>query len=131
MSRKNERVIEERIRRRIAGGRSVPVKKSGTLELQNVASMQPVTTRRGPSDIFLLSNLKPCDDVNVPLGIDSLEVIQQSAPSTNHHQETTPARVVLLVSSHVLRQAVDPGRQDGNLNLRRTGVHITLLELVN
>jgi hypothetical protein len=56
--------------------------------------------------------------------IDLLEVIQQPSPTADLHKQTSPAGMVLLMLPQVLGQRVDPGGQNGDLDLGGPGVHI-------
>ena len=69
------------------------------------------------------------NDVEVTLGIDLFKVIQQPPTTTDHHQQAAPTSKVLLVTLQMCGQAVDPSRQDGNLDLRGAGVGIAPLVL--
>ena len=77
---------------------------------------------------MLFANVQTLDDVQISLWIDPFEVIQQATPTTHHHQKTTPAGIVFLVRSHVVREAVNPGGKDSNLNLG--GACVALIPLV-
>ena len=49
-------------------------------------------------------------DSLVPIDIDSLEVIQQPASLSDHHQQTAARAVVFLVCLEMLGQMVNPLR---------------------
>jgi hypothetical protein len=77
----------------------------------------------------LLSDIETTNDVEVTLGIDLFEVIQQPAPATDQHQQTATTCKVTFVTLEVSGQAVDPGGQDGDLDLGGTGVGFAPLVL--
>src|SRR5688500_13490083 len=78
--------------------------------------------RADESDCLLLADAELANDVRVRLRLHAVEEVEQLPPPTDHGQEAAPAGVVLVMGPHVFRQAVDPGGQDGNLDLRRTGI---------
>ena len=58
----------------------------------------------------------------VALGVGLAQVIEQPPPLAYHFQQPAPRAVVLHVFLQVLRQLVDPSRQQRNLHVRRPGV---------
>ena len=70
----------------------------------------------------LLTDAQLLNDVFVTLGIVGLQVVEQTPPLADHHQKTTPGRVVVLVRFEVLRQVGDPLAQDCDLHLGTAGV---------
>src|SRR4051812_40769057 len=70
----------------------------------------------------LLADFQTADDLEISLRIDVLEIVQKAAPSADHHQQATPAGVVLLMRPQVLGQLADTRGQDGDLHLGRSGV---------
>ncbi len=88
-------------------------------------------TKRKKLESKLLSNVQTFDNVEVSIGFDAANVVQQSTPSGNHSQQTTTRRKIFLVRSHVFGQVVDACRQYRDLNVRRTGITIATLELTN
>jgi hypothetical protein len=62
------------------------------------------------------------DDLPVSVDIRSLQVVQETATTSDHLEESTTAVVVLLVGSEVLRQIVDPLGEQGDLNAGRATV---------
>jgi len=57
-------------------------------------------------------------DLTVTVQIAFLQVIQMTAPLTNHFQETPPRMMVLFVRLQMLRQVANATAQDRNLNFR-------------
>jgi hypothetical protein len=76
----------------------------------------------------LLTNSEPRDNVEITLRVYLAQVIQQPSPTADHRQQATPRGVVLFVLPHVLGQVVNPCRQDGDLNFRRSGVRLVPFE---
>src|SRR5271157_4630305 len=72
----------------------------------------------------LLADAQFLNDGFVAFGIRLSEVIEQAATPAHHHEKTPPGGVVLLMRLEMLRQFANPCAQDGNLNLRRTGIVI-------
>ena len=69
-----------------------------------------------------LADIETANDVEVTLRIDLLEVIQQPPPATDQHQQASPTRKVSFMTLQMSGQTVDPGRQNGNLDLGRSSV---------
>jgi len=63
-----------------------------------------------------------CDQGSVPLHVLFLEIPKQTPTLPNHHQQTPPTVMILLVDLQVLGQVVDALRQQCNLNLGGTRV---------
>ena len=70
----------------------------------------------------LLADAQFLNDGFVALGIRLPEVIEQAATLAHHHEKAAPGGMVLLMGLEMLRQFTNPCAQDGNLNLRRTGI---------
>ena len=79
----------------------------------------------------LLADFETPNDVEVTLRINSLEIVQQAPPATDQHQQTSPTGEVLLVRPKVLGQPVDPGRENGDLDLGRAGIFVAPPKLPN
>src|ERR1035438_4849426 len=60
-----------------------------------------------------------------------LEVVEQAAALADHDHEAAAAVVVLGVGLEVLGEVVDALREDRDLDLRRTGVRLVLLVVVD
>ena len=67
----------------------------------------------------------------IPTHIGILEVIQQSTPLANHHQQAAARAMVLFVLLKVFGQVIDALRQQRNLNIRRTGILFMQLKIAN
>jgi hypothetical protein len=63
------------------------------------------------------------------LRIHSLEVIEQPPTPTDKHQQTPATGEILLVRPQVLREPVDPRREDGDLHFRGARIVFAALEL--
>src|SRR5262249_11931334 len=70
----------------------------------------------------LFADSKFLDNVFVTFGIVRLQIVQQTAPLADHHKQTAPGGVVLLVVFEVLSQLPDTLAQDCNLNFRTPGI---------
>ncbi len=82
------------------------------------------TSKVGEDESPLLADFQPSNNVQISLGINLLQIVQQTATTADHHQQATPARVVFAMRPHVLREPVDPSRQNGDLHLWRSRIHI-------
>ena len=71
------------------------------------------------------------DDRSVPLDVVALHIVEQSTPTTDHHEQTTTGVVVVLVSLEVLGEAFDALGEEGDLNLGRAGVGLVESVLCN
>ena len=78
-----------------------------------------------------MAQLELLGDGLVTVDVGVVEVIQQPAALTNHHQQSTTGTVVFLAVLQVLRQMVDALRQQSNLHVGRTGILLVQLELFN
>ena len=61
----------------------------------------------------------------------TLEVVQQLTTLVYHPDQAAAGMVILLVGLEVILQLVDVGAQQSYLNLRGTGIAITLLKIFN
>lgn len=80
----------------------------------DLGSKRPVTR--------LLTDSKFLDDVFISIGIVRLQIVQQATPLADHHEQTPPGGVVLLVRLEVLGQITDPLTQNCNLDFRASGI---------
>jgi hypothetical protein len=80
----------------------------------DLGSKRPVTR--------LLTDSKFLDDVFVSISIVRLQIIQQATPLADHHEQTPPGGVVLLVRFEVFGQITDPLTQNCNLDFRASGI---------
>src|SRR5262249_9650744 len=69
------------------------------------------------------------DQGSVPLDVVAPEVVEQPTPPTHHHQQPTTRVMVLRVDLQVLREVVDPLRQECDLHLRGAGVGLVAVVL--
>src|ERR1043166_6933652 len=66
------------------------------------------------------------DDLPVSVDIRTLQVVQETATTSDHLEEPTTTVVVLLVESEVIGQIVDPLGEQGDLNAGRSTVGLML-----
>jgi hypothetical protein len=59
-----------------------------------------------------------------------LEVPEQSPPLTDHHEQTSPAVMILVMGFQVLGEVVDALTQQGNLDLGRTRIRAVRAEFI-
>lgn len=70
----------------------------------------------------LLSQAQAINDLLISLPVLSLQVLEETGPSTDHLQQSSPRGVVLLVRFQVFRQLLDSAGQQRDLHLRRAGI---------
>jgi hypothetical protein len=77
----------------------------------------------------LLADSEFADDLAVAVGINFLEVIQQTAALADQHQKPTARAMILLVRFEMLGQLSDALSQNGNLYFRTSGVGVMRAKL--
>src|SRR5687768_6931828 len=73
---------------------------------------------------WLLADLQAPQQIEIQLGINPLDVVQQPAPPADHPQQAPPAGEVLGVQLQVLGHLGDATGEQRNLDLRRTRVRV-------
>src|SRR5690349_173607 len=86
------------------------------------------SAKRGPRS---LANPELFRDGSVALRIFLPQVLEQPSALADEHEQAAPRVVVLLVGLEVVGQAVDPLREERDLNLGRSGVALVHLELLD
>lgn len=71
---------------------------------------------------YLFPQIELDYDLSVLFQIIRFEIVEQTAPLSDHLKQTASAVVVLFVCFEVFGQMIDARRKQRNLNLRRTGV---------
>ena len=79
----------------------------------------------------LLADLETSDDVQIPLRSDPLQVIEQPAAPTDHHQQTSPTGVVLGVRTQMFGELANSRSQQRDLDLGTSGVRVAAAEIPN
>ena len=79
----------------------------------------------------LLADAEFLNDLFVALGIGLSEVVEQTASLADHHEKASPGGMVLLMRLEMLRQFTNTLTQDGDLDLRGTGVVVVSTVLVD
>lgn len=67
----------------------------------------------------------------IPIDIGILEVIQQTAALTNHHEQPAARAMVLLILLEVFGQMIDSLREQRNLHVRGPCVLFVQLKIAN
>jgi hypothetical protein len=80
---------------------------------------------------YLSSQAERFDEAPVFLEIDFLEIIQESAPLADEFQKPPAGMKILFMHLEMLRQVVDPFRQQGNLNVRGAGIALMPFKLID
>ena len=70
----------------------------------------------------LLTQAELCDDRTIAVDVLLGKIVQKASALTDHHQKAAAGMVVVLVDAKVLGELVDPGGQNSDLDLGRTGV---------
>src|SRR5262249_8224300 len=92
----------------------------------------PAVAPRRDSPIWrLLSNPQSIDDCSVSCIVYIAEIVQQSSPTSDQLQQTTPRVMIFLVEFEMLGQIADAVGQHGNLNFRGPGIALMLPVLLN
>ncbi len=77
------------------------------------------------------AKLQRVDELAVRGDVGALQVVEKLAAAAHHLQKTTAGVVILLVLLEVIREAVDAGREESDLDFGRTRVAGGALELRN
>src|SRR5680860_1874417 len=75
-----------------------------------------------PRSEWLSAEAELRDECPVPVDVVAPEVVEQPTTPSDQHEQPTARVMVLLVDLQVLRQVVDPLREERYLHLRCTGV---------
>ena len=70
----------------------------------------------------LLAQAKAINNLAVPIRVTPVEIVQQPPALVDHHDQTSPGRMVFNVRLEMRRQVVDPLAQKRDLHFRRTGI---------
>ena len=65
----------------------------------------------------------------VLLEVMSLDIVEKLAPAAGHGDQSTTAVKILAMRPQVVGKVIDPLREQGNLDFRRTGVGVVRLEV--
>ena len=77
--------------------------------------------------LLLPANTQVRDHLTITLDVALLQVVQKAATLADHLQQATAGVVVLAVDLEVLGEVADALREQGDLDLGRTGVVIAAL----
>jgi hypothetical protein len=95
--------------------------KSNNLNRMDAIRLSEVIHR---ADNRLLADAKLLNNSLIAFGVGFSEVVEQAATLAHHHEKTAPGGMIFLMGFEMFRQLANPSAQDGNLNLRRTGIVI-------
>ena len=101
----------------VAGNSSLSAQSSGPPHWRQIHS--PLVAN---SVFVLLADFQATQQIKIQLRIGPLHVIQQSATTADHSQQTAPAGMILDVKLQVSGHVSNSRGQDRNLYLGRTGV---------
>lgn len=79
----------------------------------------------------LLADAQTANDVQVALGIDFAEIVQQSTTATDHRQQTSPTCIVLAMCLHVLGKVVNPRRKNCDLDFGRSRIGVRVSKFLD
>src|SRR5262249_47891431 len=74
--------------------------------------------------VELFPDVQALNQIGVALRVLCLEIVEQSAPAADEHQEPTPRMVILCVGFEMLRQVTDALAQNGDLDFGRPGIRL-------
>src|SRR5436190_16396238 len=77
---------------------------------------------RGHGYARLVTESKVLDELPVGFELGTLHVVQEPTALSDEPEQALASVVILLVRSEMLGQVVDPFRENGDLNLGRTGI---------
>ena len=77
----------------------------------------------------LAAELQTFKQLLVLLEVVSLDIVEKLAPAAGHGDEAAAAVEILAVGPQVIGEVIDPLRQQGNLDFRRPGVGVVILEV--
>jgi hypothetical protein len=80
--------------------------------------------------LLLLPETKTPDYRPVALDVLLLHIIEKPASLADQLEQSPTGMMILLVRLEMLRQVLDPGAQQGYLNLRRAGILLVQLVIV-
>src|SRR5262245_43834400 len=72
----------------------------------------------------LLADPEAIDELPVPVGVVTLQVVEQSAALADHLEQAAPAVVVLQVGLEMPRELVDPVGEQRHLHVGGAGVGV-------
>jgi len=79
----------------------------------------------------LLPETETLNHVSVMFNVLFLHIIQKPAPLADQLQKPPPGMMVLHMGLEVLRQILDPGAQEGNLDFRGSGIRVVQLKVLD
>lgn len=71
------------------------------------------------------------NNIQITLGIASLDVIKQTTTTANQGQKTATTTIIFLMGPHMFGQAIDPIRQNSDLYFGAARVIIALLKFTD
>jgi hypothetical protein len=79
----------------------------------------------------LLAELELLGNRLVAVYVGSLQIIEQTPPLANHHEQSPAGAMILLIFLKVIGEMVDALRQQRNLDIRRAGIPLVELKITN
>ena len=86
---------------------------------------------RGGYDANLLANAQTTQQIDIALRIVASHVVEKTATTTYHPQQTAAAGIIFRVTAHVFSQVIDAAGQNSDLHRRRSGIFIACPEISN
>jgi hypothetical protein len=109
--------------------------KTGLLAVISPAKYRPSSDRwqsrpQGPEEeLTLVAQLELLRNRLIPIHIDILQIIEQTAPLTDHHQQPPSGAMVFLVLLQMFGQMIDSLCQQRNLDVSRTCIFFVQLKI--
>ena len=105
--------------------KSTPTKSRSCLLAPEIANSQdgpPAMHRPKTFSEALATQFEGLCQRNVALVVDSIDVVEQTAPFGNHHQQTPPATEILFIDFKVFSERKNFFGEDSDLHICRTSI---------
>ena len=77
-----------------------------------------------PGDTGLAADAEPRDEASVTLDVIRPHIVEEATTMSDELHQTSPSVVIALVQAKMLREVVDPFREDSHLDLWGSGVRL-------
>jgi hypothetical protein len=72
----------------------------------------------------LFAEFQAAEQIEIELRVRTLDIVQQTAPTTHHLEQPAPAREIFRMRLQMLGKLYNPAGQNSDLHLRRTRVTV-------
>ena len=84
---------------------------------------------RGDRVAKLFTDVQAAQQIDVSLWVVTTHVVQQTAATANHSQQTATASIIFGVAAHMFGQVIDAAGQNGDLHSGGSSVLLAGLEI--